>query len=131
MKKTEASLHAVLMSDNDVVKWWIAARSIPDFTPKLRHCRRIEACNGSDTTRRPNRSKRPLVAKGASIGRLQRRQGFNAVAREQEPDRSVSYFVAELLQDESLNVWLIVNDQDVRCHAVRSTRVSPTAGLRW
>jgi hypothetical protein len=30
----------------------------------------------------------------------------------------------ELLQDESLDVWLIVNDQDVRCHAVRSTRVS-------
>jgi hypothetical protein len=33
-----------------------------------------------------------------------RRQGFNAVAREQEPDRSASYFVAELLQDESLDV---------------------------
>src|SRR4029453_7193310 len=56
--------------------------------------------------------------------RLQRRQGFNAVAREQEADRSASYFVAELLQDESLDVWLIVNDQDVRCHAARSTRVS-------
>ena len=39
-------------------------------------------------------------------------------------DRSASYFVAELLQDESLDVWLVVNDQDVRCHAVRSTRVS-------
>ena len=56
--------------------------------------------------------------------RLQRRQGFNAVAREQEGDRSASYFVAELLQDESLDIRLVVNDQDVRCHAVRSTRVS-------
>ena len=51
--------------------------------------------------------------------RLQRRQGFNAVAREQEADRSVSYFVAELLQDESLDIRLVVNDQDVRGHAVR------------
>jgi hypothetical protein len=44
----------------------------------------------------------------------------------QQPDRirRISDFVAELLQDESLDIRLIVNGQDVHCHAVRSTRVS-------
>ena len=56
--------------------------------------------------------------------RLQRRQGFNAVAGEQEADRSVPDLVPELLQDESLQVRLVVNDQDPCGHAARSTRVS-------
>ena len=54
--------------------------------------------------------------------RLQRRQGFNAVAREQEADRSASYFVAELLQDESLDIRLVVNDQCALLHLIRRLR---------
>ena len=39
-----------------------------------------------------------------AAARLQRGQGFQAVAREQEADGSVPYLVAEPLQDESLDV---------------------------
>ena len=42
--------------------------------------------------------------------RFQRRQCFNTVVREQEIDCSVPNLVPELLQDESLQVRLVVND---------------------
>jgi hypothetical protein len=42
--------------------------------------------------------------------RSQRRQSLDAVVREQEVYGSVSDLLTELLQDESLQVWLIVND---------------------
>ena len=56
--------------------------------------------------------------------RLQHGQGFDAVAGEQKADRSVADLVPELLQDESLQVRLVVDDQDPCGHAARSTRVS-------
>jgi hypothetical protein len=42
--------------------------------------------------------------------RFQRGQSLDAVVREQEVYGSVSDLLTELLQDESLQVWLIVND---------------------
>jgi hypothetical protein len=39
-------------------------------------------------------------------------------------DGSVLYLLTELLQDESLDVWLVINDQNACAHAARSTRVS-------
>ena len=59
----------------------------------------------------------------AAIG-LQGGQGLDAVAGEQKADRSVPDLVAELLQDERLQVRLVVNDQNLGGHAARSTRVS-------
>src|SRR4029077_9447799 len=56
--------------------------------------------------------------------RFERRQGFDTVAGKEEVDCSIPDLVAELLQDESLHVRLVVNDQDLRRHAARSTRVS-------
>ena len=59
-----------------------------------------------------------------SLVRLQHGQGFDAVAGEQKADRAVTDLVAELLQDERLQVRLVVDDQDPCGHAARSTRVS-------
>ena len=56
--------------------------------------------------------------------RLQRGQGFDAVAGEQKADRAIPDLMPELLQDERLQVRLVVDDQDPRGHAARSTRVS-------
>ena len=52
------------------------------------------------------------------------RQGFDAVAGEQEADGAVADLAAELLQDERLEVRLVVDDEDLRGHAARPTRVS-------
>ena len=45
-------------------------------------------------------------------------------SRANEADRAVANLTAEFLQDKSLQVRLVVNDQDLGSHAVRSTRVS-------
>ena len=48
--------------------------------------------------------------------RFQRGQSLDAVVGEQEADCSVADLLTELLQDESLQVWLIVNDEDPCTH---------------
>ena len=49
---------------------------------------------------------------------------FDAVAGEQEADRSVPDLVPKLLQDERLQIRLVVDNQNPCGHAARSTRVS-------
>jgi hypothetical protein len=55
---------------------------------------------------------------------LERRQRFDAVVGEQETQRAVPDLAPELLQNESLQVGLVVNDQDSSFHAAVSILVS-------
>ena len=55
---------------------------------------------------------------------LERRQRFDAVAGEQETPCAVPDLAPELLQNESLQIGLVVNDQDSGVHAAFSILVS-------
>ena len=55
---------------------------------------------------------------------LESSQRVDTVTGEQEADRSVPHLVTKLLQDESLQIRLVVDDQNPCGHAARSTRVS-------
>ncbi len=52
------------------------------------------------------------------------RERFQPVAREQEADRAVADLAAEFLDDQRLEVGLVVDDEDARCHATIPSRVS-------
>jgi hypothetical protein len=51
-------------------------------------------------------------------------QGFNTIAGEQKVDGPVANLVPELLLEERLHVWFVIDNQDPSCHPARSTRVS-------
>src|SRR5580704_14187165 len=58
------------------------------------------------------------------IAYLEHRQGFDAVAGKRKADLAMADLMAELLQNEGLQVRLVVDDEDMCCHAVRPTRAS-------
>src|SRR5262249_3231238 len=55
---------------------------------------------------------------------FQRRQGVDTVVGEQKRDGVIPDLMTELLENESLQVRLVINDQDAGGHAARSTCVS-------
>ncbi len=80
----------------------------------------------------PREQRQPVHARHVDIGHhqvdlrmgLDRLQRLDAVAGKHEVHRAVANLLAELLQHQSLEIGLIIDDEDGRGHAAWPTRVS-------